>query len=442
MPTDASIPLSVQPFRLNSPFQALSQIMALRGSAQEQELRDAQIQNEREVARKNQEANAAQERGQRVYQTMDAADNLLTPPDPIWGTRTYDPAKVETVAKSYGADPTPFVQHYGELSKLRIGAQQDLANRLAEVGRNITDQDAQHQGIALAGWKGTIPDKLYQDLTKTLVETGDVSKALIGLSKTARSEAIKEGLDLSTTAKNTADAAKLTSEIGQQKPPTAEADNARYMGIQQAATLKRPVSAEDAAWAQAFEKQRGLTGAASAAAAAERQAATQGQQNAIQEKGQRFQEQQAGRSELTNKVEQPYLDAKEKASTLRTVIDAAKNGNMAAGNVQSLLATLGLVTMEGVKRINTTELNQVAGAGSLFEKLKGSVLGLKEGQPISPKIQGDLQQLSELLEKSAKQKYRQGFDAVTKRYRLEDEKPLDDESASGPVKILSITEVK
>jgi hypothetical protein len=169
-----------------------------------------------------------------------------------------------------------------------------------------------------------------------------------------------------------------------------------------------------------------------AAAAAERQAEAIRQQTGQQARSQSFAEAQAGRKELTEKVEQPYQDAVEKASTLRSVIDAAKNGNMEAANVQGLLGTLGLVTMEGVKRINTTELNQVAGAGSLLERIKGQVGSLVAGKPLSARLQQDLTQLSTLLEQSARKKYEDGFAQVTKRYGLTDEQMIPSGGSAAP----------
>ncbi len=436
MPTDASIPLSVQPFRLNSAFDALKDVMALRGAQQNQELRDAQIQNEREITRQHQAQNAAADRQQRIDQLIGASSDLLDPPDPDFGTQTFNEGKVGQVYLHAGMDPAAGVSHIKAVNDAIAGHQRDLLNRFGEVGRTLDGKDADEQAVALGGLKSIMPASMFQKFSDKLAQTGNIAGDLVNLSSSVRDKQTEEGLKKAQTASALGSAAESVSNAEaakHPKPPTAEADNARYMGIQQAGTLKQPVSAEDAAWAQAFEKQRGLTGAASAAAAAERQAATQGQQNAIQERGQRFQEQQAGRSELTNKVEQPYLDAKEKASTLRSVIDAAKGGNMTAANVQTLLGTLGLVTMEGVKRINTTELNQVGGAGSLLERLKGAAGGIAAGQPLSSKIQSDLQQLSDLLEQSASKKYRQGFDSVTKRYRLDDEKPLDAAPDAAPM---------
>lgn len=158
-----------------------------------------------------------------------------------------------------------------------------------------------------------------------------------------------------------------------------------------------------------------------AVAAANRQASTIAAQIAQQGRAQSFTEAQAGRGELTNKVEAPYLDAREKADTLRNVVALAKSGNKEAANVQGLLGVLGLVTSEGVKRINTTELDQVAGAGSLFDKIKGKAGKIVAGQPLDAGLQNDLVQLSNMLETSARKKYEQGFKQAKTRYGLKDE---------------------
>lgn len=147
-------------------------------------------------------------------------------------------------------------------------------------------------------------------------------------------------------------------------------------------------------------------------------------QVAQQARAQAFTEQEAGRKELSEKVEQPYKDAREKADLMRGVIAAAQNGNMSAANVQGLLGVLGLVTTEGVKRINTTELEQVQGAGSLLDRIKGKVGKLVAGQPLDAKVQSDLRELSNLLEQSAYKKYAEGHKTTTKRYGLKDEQPL------------------
>jgi len=247
-----------------------------------------------------------------------------------------------------------------------------------------------------------------------------------------------QGLSLAEQARLNA-----LNEIANKEKGTAEQDDQRYRNIQASLLQRKPVTADDLAWAKGYEKQKTLSVDTTASAAAIRQAAAISAQIAQQGRAQGFVESQAGRKELTDKIEQPYLDAREKADTLRSVVNAARGGNMEAASVQSLLATLGLTTMEGVKRINSTELENVSGAGSLLERLKGQIGGLKSGQKLSPKLQQDLIDLAGILEKSAYDKYSAGFDRTTQRYQLKDEAKLPPSGATSAVsKTISIDDVK
>lgn len=158
--------------------------------------------------------------------------------------------------------------------------------------------------------------------------------------------------------------------------------------------------------------------------AADTQAQAFGNALSKQSKGEDFTEAETGRKNLTEKVETPYRDAAEKADTLRNVVQLAQGGNMEAAAVQPLMATLGLTTMEGVKRINGTELEAVAGAGDLFTKIQGKLGKWTAGQPLAPDLQRDITQLANMLQKNAYKKYSDSFDSTTKRYGLKDEQKL------------------
>lgn len=164
----------------------------------------------------------------------------------------------------------------------------------------------------------------------------------------------------------------------------------------------------------------------------EAQAAAIAAQVAQQARAQAFTTQQAGRKELTDKYEAPYLDAREKAATIKRFVAAADTNKVAASTLP-LLATLGITTSEGVKRINQVEVDQIAGAGSLLDKIKGKVGKIVEGQPLPKDIRDDIAQLGDLLEKGARDKYEEGFRAVKKRYGLNDEvmKPPPGSPAEG-----------
>ncbi len=246
-------------------------------------------------------------------------------------------------------------------------------------------------------------------------------------------DSIKQNVDAAIAAspeqqKNAAELAKVTA-----KPagPITEAElDSQAQALLTKQNQGQALTPVEAASLKAYQDRKRTVSDPAAVNAANRQTDTIAAETARQVASENFAKQQAGRAELTNKVEQPYQDALEKASTLRSVIDAAKNGNMTAAGVQSLLGTLGLVTTEGVKRINSTELQQFAGAGSLLERIKGEAGSLVAGQKLSPKLQDDLAQLSDLLQKSARSKYEQGFGTTTKRYGLTDEQMMADPSAA------------
>lgn len=197
------------------------------------------------------------------------------------------------------------------------------------------------------------------------------------------------------------------------KGDTAAADDQRFEKIQTAMNLKQQIDPADFAWYNAYKTRKLLGVDQSGAIALQRQAASE-----------LFTKQETGRKELSDKVDQPYIDASEKAETLRNVVQAAQGGNMVAGSLQPLLATLGVTTMEGVKRINNTELQNVAGAGSLLDRIKGKVGKLTEGQPMDKALQSDLIALGNLLQRSAYDKYLKAHQTTVQRYSLTDEQPF------------------
>ena len=202
------------------------------------------------------------------------------------------------------------------------------------------------------------------------------------------------------------------------KAPGAEEDKARYIQLQTDAQLGKVLSPEDRAWADNYAKEKLLTVDRSAAAAADRQASAQGQQNALQQQAQTFQVQQAGRKELTDKVVTPFNTAQSAAQELRDVVDAAKAGNKIAGSQQNLLATVASIRSQGLNRINQTEVGVTAGAGTLWDHLNGRLGKATAGQPEPPDVQADMLKYADLLEKNAYQKYVAGHQDITKRYGL------------------------
>lgn len=308
-------------------------------------------------------------------------------------------------------------------SNYHIGA---FTNMTAQaVGHGLLTQDQAHQAVAMAlsdpssiksltdTWLGGSPGQQKIAIERQAAQSRETSAN----KPTEATLAVK-------AAGGDAESQKALDLLKAGKAGSAEQDDQRYRNIQADLLQHKPVTAMELAWAKGYEKQKTLSVDTSASAAGLRQAAAIQAQVAQQARAQNFTESTAGRAELTNKVEQPYLDSLEKADTLKNVVAAAKGGNMEAASVQSLLGTLGLVTTEGVKRINNVELGQVSGAGSLLERIKGQAGKLTSGQPLSDKLQNDLVELAGILEKSAASKYMNGHSTVVKRYGLKDEQPL------------------
>lgn len=139
--------------------------------------------------------------------------------------------------------------------------------------------------------------------------------------------------------------------------------------------------------------------------------------------GREFQEKERGRG-LLDKAESEYRTAASSADELSGFIDAARAGNKVAAAASPLEGTLSIVTSQGVKRINRTEVEGIGGAGSLFDKLMGEVGKIGAGQPIPANIQEDFKKLSSLLKQNAYSKYREAHKSAVKRYNLQDEEPL------------------
>lgn len=202
--------------------------------------------------------------------------------------------------------------------------------------------------------------------------------------------------------------------VGPSKPPTdnATAEDQKYEDIQARASQKKPVSADETAWAKAYEKRKNLGPAFSAGAA-----------NTRQDKTEDFQREEKGREHIT-KVEGDYQDAATKADLIRDAIKQAQSGNKMAGAFQGMLATLGITTMEGVKRINAVELGIPTGAGSIWDRVQGELGKWTVGQPMDADLQKDLIGLADTIQAASYKKYKTQHDSIVKRYGLTDEEAI------------------
>lgn len=235
-----------------------------------------------------------------------------------------------------------------------------------------------------------------------------------------KERALKDALTTSEINKNEAAAAKSRQPTN----PTPGSLDAAAEALLTKKNLGQTLTPEEDARLKAYASRKTVVTDAAAVAAGNRQASTQEQQNAIQQNAQTFQQQQAGRKELTEKVEQPFQTSVAQANTLRHVVQAAQSGNKIAASLQSLEATFAAVRAAGLNRVNMAEIHQTGSAGSFMDNLESRFGKLTEGQPIPADLQKDMLSFADILEKAAADKYKEGFTAVTGRYGLKDEKPL------------------
>lgn len=168
--------------------------------------------------------------------------------------------------------------------------------------------------------------------------------------------------------------------------------------------------------------------------AADTQAQAAANANSRQSKAEEFQQQEKGREHIT-KIEGDYTDAASKADLIRDAIRQAQAGNKMAASFQGMLATLGITTMEGVKRINAVELGIPTGAGSLWDRVVNKLGKWTAGQPMDSALQKDLLSLADTIQNASYKKYKAQHDKITKRYSLTDEEampgPAGAEAGSG-----------
>jgi len=231
--------------------------------------------------------------------------------------------------------------------------------------------------------------------------------------------------DPTKTPEERAAAAKALATAYPQPTParTAEQDKAEYLGIIAKKQLGQALTPEEQAKATAYEQEKTLGVDKSASAAADRQANAIGAQTAQQKRAQDFSEAQAGRKELTDKVEAPFRQAQQSAQELRDLVHAAQAGNKEAASLQALQATMSTVRANGLNRLNQAEMKLPEGAGSVWDRVAGKVGKLVSGQPIDASLQKDLLDLADLMEKGAYNRYTTSHKDITTRYKLTDEKP-------------------
>lgn len=102
-----------------------------------------------------------------------------------------------------------------------------------------------------------------------------------------------------------------------------------------------------------------------------------------------------------NKATNEYQTAVKSADDLQSVIDLTKGGNKAAGAALPLVGVEALNAVNGIKRINKSEIDQYAGAGSLLDSIQGKIGKVVSGQPIPPDVLKDIESLHSILKTNA-----------------------------------------
>ena len=323
--------------------------------------------------------------------------------------------------------------HANEVQARVLKVEADKQNWRAERLSSVIDAPPEQRPARYAVLRGTLSALAQNDpILKTLPPDypgDDAFQQLYDSTRTHEARlkdsaaAVEEALKRSTTAKNLAEAKKAEAE--------AAGGGTSEWGMFASSFAK---SQGKGSWSELnpAQQQNAFTAFARAKAdpAAERQARTLQAQIDVENRRESFSEAQAGRKELTDKVETPYQTARASSNTLRDVVAVAQSGNKVAGSLQSLEPTMAAIRAQGLNRINTAEIGVTANAGSLWDRLQGWFGKAEGGQPVPENIQKDMLQFADILDKAAYQKYITGHRTITGRYGLKDEQPLPAPSAS------------
>lgn len=117
------------------------------------------------------------------------------------------------------------------------------------------------------------------------------------------------------------------------------------------------------------------------------------------------------------KASDDFTKAMDSANIMQTVINSAKSGNKAAGANVGLVGAETLQALNGIRRINKTEIEQYQGAGDLLDKIKGKVGKIVSGQPIPKDVLDDIEAFHKVLSKNAGETYDSKISNLNQNYR-------------------------
>lgn len=111
-------------------------------------------------------------------------------------------------------------------------------------------------------------------------------------------------------------------------------------------------------------------------------------------------------SREVSKLNDDYLKAQATADQFQSVLDMAKAGNKAAGSNLPLIGVETLNAINGIKRINRSEIDQYKGAGSLYDNIMGKIGKLTTGDPIPADVLKDIEAMHNTLRQNSDSEYR------------------------------------
>lgn len=439
MPIDAAIPLQVRPAAPIDPMSALAQVMQLKHLQQQGEVQQQQARLRDQQLQAGQLEIAAKQRTQAGQAALAAAikDPTNRAPDGAVNHEQIasrlseqfpDVAEAWLAQTSKNADALDKLQ---STKRAHAEAAQEAIGSLAASASNEREFEA---SLGLLASQGVLDEATATKVAQQASDAGPegwkaIRDQYVHLAPSSRKAALSANAELTKPQKLSP--GQVFGVPGQPpmmsapENPTAAALDARAQELYKKQALKFPMTPEEKAELAAFEQRKTVVTDAAATAATNRATATKSREIDLLQRREDFAMQQAGRKELTDKVETPYLQARQSAQELRDTIEAAKAGNMTAAQQQALQTTMASIRSQGLNRINLAEIKNTERAGNLWTNIQADFGKAISGQPMPAKLQQDTLEFADLLEKGAYEKYQQGHKQITTRYKLGEEKTLD-----------------
>jgi hypothetical protein len=139
-----------------------------------------------------------------------------------------------------------------------------------------------------------------------------------------------------------------------------------------------------------------------------------------------------------DKAGQEYATAYQSAQNMSDFLQQARSGNKEAVKIVPLQGALEITTAQGVHRINRTEVDQFAGAGSAYDKLAGMVGGALTGKNITNAVLNDMDALQKTVSRNAKSLHANKVSVINQSYGSSFQ-PMDfsKTGGSGTIKMLA-----